>query len=67
MTKNLEQLAQGRRINKEVYLKKRGVFLAVTFLLASFLTACATTGYVASNDEDGSQQRTTATALRERK
>lgn len=48
-------------------MNKRVVFLTVTFLLASFLTACATTGYVAGDKEDGSQQRTTATALRERK
>lgn len=35
---------------------KRVVFLTMTFLLASFITACATTGSVS----DGSQQRTTA-------
>lgn len=60
-------LTESFSINREVYMNKRVVFLTVTFLLASFLTACATTGYVASGDEDGSQQRTTATALRERK
>lgn len=35
---------------------KRVVFLTATFLLASFITGCATTATVS----DGSQQRTTA-------
>lgn len=48
-------------------MNKHVVFLTVTFLLASFLTACATTGYVAADNEEGSQQRTTATVLRERR
>lgn len=36
---------------------KRVVFLTVTFLLASFITACATTATVS---DGSSQQRTTA-------
>jgi hypothetical protein len=44
---------------------KRVVFLMATFLVASFITGCATTGFVESDDAQP-ETRATATA-RERR